>query len=160
MTAYKEKVVVPYTTQQMYDLVAGVERYPEFLPWCIGARILKRDGNILYADLVIGWKVLRERFSSKVVLNPLQSVQFDYTNGPLKYLHGDWRFSPTAQGGTLVEFQVDFEFKSKALSLVMGGVFSELVHRMVGAYEARANQLYGKPKTASFQPVKPLEQKS
>jgi coenzyme Q-binding protein COQ10 len=160
MTAYKEKVSVPYTPQQMYDLVAGVERYPEFLPWCIGARILKRDNNILYADLVIGWKVLRERFSSKVVLNPTSSVQFDYTNGPLKYLHGDWRFTPTAQGGCLVEFQVDFEFKSRALSLVMGGVFSELVHRMVGAYEARANQLYGKPRAVSFQPAQPVEQKS
>jgi len=160
MTAHKEKVVVPYTAQQMYDLVAGVERYPEFLPWCIGARILKREGDVLYAELIIGWKVLRERFSSKVILNPPYSVQFDYTNGPLKYLHGDWRFSPAPQGGTLVEFQVDFEFKSKALSLVMGGVFSELVHRMVGAYEARANQLYGTPRAASFQPVKPLEQKS
>jgi coenzyme Q-binding protein COQ10 len=160
MTAYKERVVVPYTIQQMYDLVAEVERYPEFLPWCIGARILKRETNILYAELIIGWKVLRERFSSKVNLKPPHSVQFDYTNGPLKYLHGDWRFSPEPQGGTLVEFQVDFEFKSKALSLVMGGVFSELVHRMVGAYEARANQLYGKPRAASFQPVKPLEQKS
>ena len=151
---------MPYTAQQMYDLVAGVERYPEFLPWCIGARILKREGDVLYAELIIGWKVLRERFSSKVILNPPYSVQFDYTNGPLKYLHGDWRFSPAPQGGTLVEFQVDFEFKSKALSLVMGGVFSELVHRMVGAYEARANQLYGTPRAASFQPVKPLEQKS
>ena len=160
MTAHKEKVVVPYTAQQMYDLVAQVERYPEFLPWCIGARILKRETNILYAELIIGWKMLRERFSSKVVLNPPHSVQFDYTNGPLKYLHGDWRFTPTPQGGCVVEFQVDFEFKSKALSLVMGGVFSELVHRMVGAYEARANQLYGTPRAASFQPVKPLEQKS
>ena len=59
MTAYKERVVVPYTAQQMYDLVAGVERYPEFLPWCIGARILKREGDVLYAELIIGWKVLR-----------------------------------------------------------------------------------------------------
>jgi coenzyme Q-binding protein COQ10 len=160
MAAHRERVVVPYTIEQMYNLVAGVERYPEFLPWCIGARILKRETNILYAELIIGWKVLRERFTSKVVLKPPYAVEFDYTNGPLKYLHGDWRFSPAPDGATLVEFQVDFEFKSKALSLVMGGVFSELVHRMVGAYEARANQLYGKPKVASFQPVKPLEQKS
>ena len=159
MITHSEQRLLGYRPEQMYDLVADIERYPEFLPWCIGARILKRENNILYADLIIGWKVLRERFSSKVVLNPPHSVQFDYTNGPLKYLHGDWRFSPTPQGGTLVEFQVDFEFKSRALSLVMGGVFSELVHRMVGAYEARANQLYGKSKTASFQPVKPLEQK-
>jgi coenzyme Q-binding protein COQ10 len=160
MTAYREKVVVPYSPQQMYDLVAEVQRYPEFLPWCIGARILRRDGNVLNAELVIGWKILRERFSSKVVLDALHRVQFDYTNGPLKYLHGDWRFTPATQGGTVVEFQVDFEFKSRALSLVMGGVFSELVHRMVGAYEARANQLYGRPHPQSLQPGKPLEQKT
>ncbi len=160
MTAYREKVVVPYSPQQMYDLVAEVQRYPEFLPWCIGARILKREGNVLNAELVIGWKVLRERFSSKVVLDAPRRVQFDYTNGPLKYLHGDWSFTPAAQGGTAVEFKVDFEFKSRALSLVMGGVFSELVHRMVGAYEARANQLYGRSHGHSLQPGKPLEQKT
>jgi coenzyme Q-binding protein COQ10 len=159
MTAHREKVVVPYTVQQMYDLVAEVQRYPEFLPWCIGARILRREGNTLFAELVIGWKVLRERFSSKVVLDAPNRVQFDYTNGPLKYLHGDWRFTPTAQGGCEVEFQVDFEFKSRALSLVMGGVFSELVHRMVGAYTARANQLYAKPRGRLLDPAQPLEQK-
>lgn len=160
MTAYREKVVVPYSPQQMYDLVAEVQRYPEFLPWCIGARILKREGNVLNAELVIGWKVLRERFSSKVVLDAPRRVQFDYTNGPLKYLHGDWSFTPAPQGGTVVEFQVDFEFKSRALSLVMGGVFSELVHRMVGAYEARANQLYGRPDRALAPGVNPLKQKA
>jgi coenzyme Q-binding protein COQ10 len=159
VTSHKEKVVVPYTAAQMYDLVAAVDRYPEFLPWCIGARILKRDQNILYADLIIGWKVLRERFSSKVVLNAPGSVQFDYTNGPLKFLHGDWRFSPAPQGGTLVEFEVDFEFKSRALALVMGGVFSELVHRMVGAFRARADQLYRMPRPASFHGPKAIEQK-
>lgn len=161
MTAHKERVVVPHTPQQMYDLVADVARYPEFLPWCMGARILKRDGNVLFAELVIGWKVIRERFSSKVVLDaPNHRVQFDYTNGPLKYLHGDWRFSPAPQGGTLVEFQVDFEFKSRALSLVMGGVFTELVHRMVGAYKARADQLYGRQRSGSLQAANPLEQES
>jgi coenzyme Q-binding protein COQ10 len=158
MTAHRERVVVSHTPQQMYDLVADVARYPEFLPWCIGARILRRDGNVLFAELVIGWKVLRERFSSKVVLDAPNRVQFDYTNGPLKYLHGDWRFSAAPQGGTLVEFQVDFEFRSRALSLVMGGVFTELVHRMVGAYKARADQLYGQSRAGSLQAGEPLEQ--
>jgi coenzyme Q-binding protein COQ10 len=143
MTSYKERVTLPYTQRQLYDLVAGVEHYPEFLPWCIGARILRREGNILYADLVIGWKIIRERFSSKVVLDEPNQVHFEYANGPLKYLHGDWRFLPAPGGATDVSFEVDFEFKSRALSIVMGGVFSELVHRMVGAYEARAAQLYG-----------------
>ena len=143
MTAYSERRVLPYTPQQMFDLVAGVEQYPEFLPWCIGARILRRQDNMLFADLIIGWKVLREKFSSKVVLDEPSAVHFDYMNGPLKYLHGEWRFTPAECGGTLVEFKVDFEFKSRTLAAIMGGVFSELVHRMVGAFEARARALYG-----------------
>ena len=142
MTAYSERRVLPYARRQIYDLVAGVDRYPEFLPWCIGARILRRQENMLFADLIIGWKILREKFSSKVVLDEPSTIHFDYMNGPLKYLHGDWRLSE-APGGTLVEFQVDFEFKSRALAAIMGGVFSELVHRMVGAFEARAKALYG-----------------
>jgi coenzyme Q-binding protein COQ10 len=144
MTTYNERVVLPYTPQQMFDLVGGVERYPEFLPWCVGARILRRENNLIHADLVIGWKIIRERFSSKVVLKAPSEIHFEYANGPLKYLNGDWRFTPAADGRTLVEFQVDFEFKSKTLAMVMGGVFSELVRRMVGAFEARAKQLYGR----------------
>jgi coenzyme Q-binding protein COQ10 len=142
MTAYKEHIVLPYTPEQMFDLVSGVEHYPDFLPWCVGARILKREGDVIYADLVIGWKIIREKFRSKVVLKAPAEIHFEYANGPLKYLNGDWRFT-VAPGGTLVEFKVDFEFKSRTLAMVMGGVFSELVHRMVGAFEARAKQLYG-----------------
>ena len=143
MTAYSERRHLPYTREQIFDLVATVDRYPEFLPWCIGARILRRHENTLFADLIIGWKILREKFSSKVVLDEPNAIHFDYMNGPLKYLHGDWRFVEASSGGTMVEFQVDFEFKSRALAAVMGGVFSELVHRMVGAFEARARILYG-----------------
>ncbi len=134
---------MPYTQQQIYDIVAAVDRYPEFLPWCIGSRILRREGNLVYADLIIGWKVIRERFSSKVELTPSSAIHFEYTNGPLKYLRGDWRFTAEPAGGTRVEFDINFEFKSRALEMVMGGVFSELVHRMVGAFAARAAALYG-----------------
>ena len=160
MTSYKERALLPYTQQQMFDLVAEVERYPEFLPWCIGARILRRENNVLYADLVIGWKILREKFTSKVVLGAPNEVHFEYMNGPLKFLHGHWRFTPEESGKTRVDFEVDFEFKSRTLSMVMGGVFSELVHRMVGAYEARARQLYGPRRAGLTQPPQPLEQKS
>jgi coenzyme Q-binding protein COQ10 len=159
MTAYKERVVLPYTPRQMFDLVAEVERYPEFLPWLVGARILRREENLIYADLVIGWKIIRERFSSKVVLKAPSDIHFEYANGPLKYLNGDWRFTPQDGGGTLVEFQVDFEFKSRTLAMVMGGVFSELVRRMVGAFEARARQLYGRHELRLAKPPGALEQK-
>jgi len=160
MTSYSERQILPYPPRQIFDLVAEVERYPEFLPWCIGARITGRDNNIVYADLIIGWKILRERFSSKVMLSRPTSIQFDYTNGPLRYLHGEWRFTPHVGGGTLVEFKVDFEFKSRALALVMSGVFSELVHRMVGAFEARAAALYGSSKPDSARAAQALQQKS
>lgn len=164
MTAYSERRVLPYTPRQIFDLVAEVDRYPEFLPWCIGARILRRQDNMLFADLIIGWKVIREKFSSKVVLDEPSTVHFDYMNGPLKYLHGDWRFIESKSGGTLVEFQVDFEFKSRALAAVMGGVFSELVHRMVGAFEARARSLYGSGlntgTSASAEAAQALKQKA
>jgi coenzyme Q-binding protein COQ10 len=143
MTEYSERRMLPYTPRQLFELVAEVDRYPEFLPWCIGARILRRHDNMLFADLIIGWKILREKFSSKVVLDEPHAIHFDYMNGPLKYLHGDWRFTEVKSGGTLVEFKVDFEFKSRTLAAVMGGVFSELVHRMVGAFEARARALHG-----------------
>lgn len=163
MTAYSERRVLLYPRRQIYELVAAVDRYPEFLPWCIGARILRRQGNLLFADLIIGWKILREKFSSKVVLDELNAIHFDYMNGPLKYLHGDWRFSDASSGGTLVEFQVDFEFKSRALAAIMGGVFSELVHRMVGAFETRAQALYGadpQSGTPSAKIAQPFEQKA
>jgi coenzyme Q-binding protein COQ10 len=159
MTAYSEHVKLPYTPTQMFDLVAGVERYPEFLPWCVGARILKRDKNMIHADLVIGWKIIRERFSSRVVLKAPSEIHFEYANGPLKYLNGDWRFTADADGGTLVDFKVDFEFKSRTLAMVMGGVFSELVRRMVGAFEARAKQLYGHQPARLKQPPGAVEQK-
>jgi coenzyme Q-binding protein COQ10 len=160
MTVFHDRAHLPYTPQQVFDLVAGIERYPDFLPWCVGARILRRENNIVYADLVIGWKILRERFSSKVVLTEPSAIHFDYANGPLKYLHGEWRFTPDPRGGTLVEFKVDFEFKSRALALVMGGVFSELVHRMVGAFEARARQLYGASSARLSEPRQPFQQKA
>ena len=164
MTTYSERQVLPYTPQQMFDLVAKVERYPEFLPWCVGSRISKRDRNVIYADLIIGWKVIREKFGSKVTLVEPSAVHFDYFNGPLKYLHGHWSFTPTAGGGTLVDFHVDFDFKSRMLSTVMGGVFGELVHRMVGAFEARARALYGIDRPAasarSTKPVEPLKKKA
>jgi coenzyme Q-binding protein COQ10 len=159
MTSYHERVTLPYTQKQLFDLVAEVDRYPEFLPWCIGSRILRRENNVLHADLVIGWKILRERFRSRVVLDEPNGVEFEYTNGPLKYLKGDWRFTQDP-AGTTISFAVDFEFKSRALSMVMGGVFSELVHRMVGAYESRAVQLYGRPqKPALRQTPQPRQQK-
>ncbi len=143
MPTHAEKRRLPYRPDQLYDLVAGVERYPEFLPWCKASRITGRDGNIFYADLVVAFKVFRERFSSKVVLDPKQAVHVEYINGPFRYLNNHWRFEPADDGACVVDFYVDFEFRSRILQNLIGLLFNEAVSRMVGAFEVRARQLYG-----------------
>ncbi|WP_207459611.1 type II toxin-antitoxin system RatA family toxin [Azospirillum sp. SYSU D00513] len=143
MPTHAEQKVLPYTPEQMYRLVADVERYPEFLPWCMAARIRRREGNVLYADLVIGFKMVRERFTSRVELNePGCRIDVQYTEGPFQYLNNHWIFKPHEKG-CCVDFFVDFEFRSKMLQKIMGLLFNEAVRRMVQAFETRANQLYG-----------------
>jgi coenzyme Q-binding protein COQ10 len=143
MPTHAEKRVLPYTPEQMYDLVADIEKYPEFLPWCLAARIRKREGNVVYADLIIGFKMIRERFTSRVELNPPDRINVAYSEGPFSYLNNHWIFSPTENGGCLIDFYVDFEFRSKMLQKIIGVLFNEAVRRMVAAFETRARQLYG-----------------
>src|SRR5918912_14920 len=141
MPTHAEKRRLPYRPEQMFDLVAGVDRYPEFLPWCKAARITKREGDVLHADLVIAFKVFRERFSSKVTLHPKSQIDVEYINGPFRYLNNHWKFEPAPEG-CVVDFYVDFEFRSRILQNLIGLLFNEAVHRMVAAFEARARQLY------------------
>ena len=149
MPMHAEQKVLPYTPEQMYRLVADVERYPEFLPWCMASRIRRREGNVLYADLVIGFKMVRERFTSRVELNePACRIDVQYTEGPFQYLNNHWIFRPHEKG-CCVDFFVDFEFRSKMLQKIMGLLFNEAVRRMVQAFETRANQLYGGATPAS-----------
>jgi len=143
MPTHAEKRVLPYKPEQMYDLVADIEKYPEFLPWCLAARIRKREGNVVYADLIIGFKMIRERFTSRVTLSPPDRIDVSYTEGPFSYLNNHWIFNPTENGGCLIDFYVDFEFKSKMLQKIIGVLFNEAVRRMVTAFETRARQLYG-----------------
>tara|TARA_E500000305_G_scaffold83659_1_gene69456 strand:- start:39 stop:476 length:438 start_codon:yes stop_codon:yes gene_type:complete len=143
MPTHAEQRVVPFAPEQLFDLIADIQRYPEFLPWCVGARIRKRDGNRIVADLVIGYKLIRERFTSTVTLSPEQNrIDVEYTDGPFKYLNNHWVFEPHSDG-CLIDFYVDFEFRSKMLQKIIEVFFNEAVRRMVGAFEARAHELYG-----------------
>lgn len=146
MPTHSEKRFLPYTPEQMFQLVALVERYPEFLPWCMGARIRKRTSALIVADLMIGFKMVRETFTSTVLLVPPGRIEVTYAEGPFKYLRSYWVFEP-ANGGCMLDFYVDFEFNSKLLQRIIEVLFSEAVQRMVGAFETRAHQLYG-PATA------------
>lgn len=143
MAKYAEQRLLPYTPEQLFDLVADIERYPEFLPWCIGARIRSRSPDQVKADLAIGFKMYRERFTSVVDLDAPARIDVTYSEGPFRYLHNHWKFEPGPNGGCIVDFYVDFEFKSKMLQRLIEVLFSEAVRRMVAAFESRARQLYG-----------------
>ncbi|MGI9436161.1 MAG: type II toxin-antitoxin system RatA family toxin [Geminicoccaceae bacterium] len=143
MPTHAEKRHLPYSQKQLFDLVAEVDRYPEFLPWCTACRITKRDGNMFLADLVVRFKVFTERFHSKVTLHKHEQIDVEYIDGPFRYLNNHWRFIPEDDGSCVIDFFVDFEFRSKVLQALIGLLFNEAVSRMVGAFEARARDLYG-----------------
>ncbi|WP_333668582.1 type II toxin-antitoxin system RatA family toxin [Elioraea tepidiphila] len=142
MPTHAQKQFMPYAPDQLFDLVADVGRYPEFLPWCVGARVRERTETLLVADLVIGFKVFRERFTSHVTLERPNHIHVRYLEGPFRYLNNHWRFIPE-NDGTLVDFYVDFEFRSKILQAAIGLVFNEAVRLMVHAFERRARRIYG-----------------
>ncbi len=143
MPTHAEKRKLPYTPEQLFELVAAVERYPEFLPWCIASRITRRDGDVFYADLVIGFKMIRERFTSRVTTHRPDHIHVEYLSGPMKYLSNHWRFLPEADGGCTIDFFVEFEFRNPVIQKLMEVFFNEAVRRMVAAFEARAIALYG-----------------
>jgi coenzyme Q-binding protein COQ10 len=145
MPTHAEKKLLPYSQAQLFDLVADIERYPEFLPWCVGARIRERKGDEILGDLLIGYKMVRERFTSRVVLYRPDRIDVSYSEGPFKYLNNHWLFVAQDDGGCLIDFYVDFEFRSRMLQKIIAVFFNEAVKRMVSAFEARAHQLYGEP---------------
>lgn len=147
MPSHSETRFMPYSPRQMYDLVADVGRYPEFLPWCAAARIRSRtrqgESEVMEAELVISFKVFRERFGSRVVLWPDDmAIDTEYLDGPFKHMKSNWTFAP-AEGGCSVSFHVDFEFKNAILRRIIGVVFNEAMQRIVRAFERRAAELYG-----------------
>ncbi|MEV8465544.1 type II toxin-antitoxin system RatA family toxin [Fluviibacterium sp. DFM31] len=148
MPRHAEKRHMPYSADQMYALVADVAAYPDFLPWCAAARIRARtpqgDAEVMEADLVISFKVFRERFGSRVTLwAEARKIDTEYLDGPFKFLKSHWVFEPAEDGGCNVDFFVDFEFKNRVLQKVIGVVFHEAMQRIVRAFEDRAKALYG-----------------
>ncbi|MGE0667410.1 MAG: type II toxin-antitoxin system RatA family toxin [Sphingomonadales bacterium] len=146
MHRHAEKRVLPHSAEQMFAVVADVDHYDEFLPWCTGVRIFKREEHMFLADLMIGYKAIREKFTSKVELFPHERIKVTYLGGPLRHLHNDWRFIPNDDGSSTVDFCIEFEFRSRLLERMIGGLFDEIVKRMVSAFVARADALYGSEK--------------
>jgi coenzyme Q-binding protein COQ10 len=148
MPTHSETKRLPYTARQMYDLVADVGSYPKFLPWNSAARIRSRrpvagGGEVLEADLVISFKVFRERFTSRVTLRPEEGrIETEYLDGPFHHMHSTWAFRDIP-GGCEVDFHVDFEFRNAILQGIIGLVFNDAMQRVVRAFERRAAALYG-----------------
>ena len=143
MPRHTETRNLPYTPEQMFDLVADVKRYQEFLPWVAATRIRSDTPNLMVADLVVGFKSLKETFTSRVEKNRPAAITVDYIEGPLKHLHNSWKFRPDGKGGTDIDFCVDFAFRSRIFETIAGQMFDRALRRMIGAFETRAHELYG-----------------
>ena len=146
MTSHAETKYLPYTAQEMFDLVADISSYPEFLPWCAAARVRKevQKGEVrqIEADLVISFKVFREKFGSRVLLDASNLIiETQYIDGPFRHMHSVWSFKASEQGCE-VKFKVDFEFKNAVLQSIIGLVFNDAMQRIVTAFERRAAGLY------------------
>ena len=142
MPRHSETKFLPYTPEQLFDLVADVGNYDKFLPWVVAVRVRSSSETETIADLVVGFNAFKERFTSRVHKDRPERICVDYIEGPLKFLHNEWKFEPTS-GGTKVHFSVDFAFKSRLFESLAGQMFDRALRRMTNAFEERAAVLYG-----------------
>ena len=143
MPRHSETRYLPYTPEQLFEMVADVASYDEFLPWVVAVRIRSSSETETVADLVVGFNAFKERFTSRVVKKRPTSICVDYIEGPLKYLHNEWEFERADDGGTNLQFSVDFAFKSRLFETLAGQMFDRALRRMTSAFERRAAALYG-----------------
>ena len=142
---HHEKRTVPYSDEQMFALVADVERYPEFLPWCAATRIRAREENTFTADLIAAFGALREQFTSRVSLDSAaKTITIEYIDGPFQHLTNRWHFTPAGQGCE-IDFDIDFRFKSRTLNTLIAGMFARAVEKMTSSFVTRAHTLYAAP---------------
>ena len=143
MPSHVQQRVVSYTPEQMFDIVADIESYPQFLPWCVAATTRDGGGNVIFADMTIGFKMFRERFTTRDVLERPNRIEIVHHRGPFRYLDSFWTFEPDGDGQCRVGFAINFEFRSFLFERMMGMVFNEAVRFMVTAFEKRARVLHG-----------------
>ncbi len=143
MTSHHEIQHSPYTPEQLYTLVADVERYPEFLPWCRAARVFEQDDKKMVAELVISFKHITEQYTSEITLDKPNEIHVKMIRGPFSHLTNDWKFLAREDGGTDIDFSLDFKFKSIILDKLIGAFFTRATHKMVEAFKKRADALYG-----------------
>ena len=149
MPTLRQQHSSPYSPQQLFALVADVESYPQFLPWCRAARILSRGEGEFSAELIIAFKHISESYTSRVALFPAapcggpSRIEVTMTRGPFSHLVNNWDFVPQPDGGTQVDFYIDFGFRSRLLEKLIGPLFGAAAEKMGGAFQSRADALYG-----------------
>lgn len=143
MPHHHERRSLPHSAAQMYDLVADVKNYAEFLPWVSAIRVRQDEETEMLADMIVGFKSLRETFSSRVLKTPKTRIVVDYLDGPMKHLHNEWKFEDLPGGGSTVDFTVDFSFRNIVFETLAGQFFDSALRKMTGAFTERADQLYG-----------------
>jgi coenzyme Q-binding protein COQ10 len=152
MPGIRETRRLPYSCEQMFDLVADVGRYGEFLPWVIATRVRSDSETEMIADMVVGFKAIRESFTSRVIKDRPREIEVIYLDGPLSDLDNVWTFREAADGGCEIDFAVDFTFKNRIFERIAGQYFDRAFRKMVAAFEKRADELYGS-KSSSAQSV-------
>ena len=143
MPGIRETRRLPYSAEQMFDLVADVARYPEFLPWVVATRVRSDDGHEMVADMLVGFKALREKFTSRVLKDRANRLEVIYMDGPMRDLDNVWHFRNLPEGGCEIDFCVDFTFKNKMFEMLAGQYFDRAFRKLVAAFETRADELYG-----------------
>lgn len=149
MPGIRETRQMPYSAEQMFDLVADVRRYPEFLPWILATRVRSDDGTVMIADMLVGFKAIREKFTSRVEKDRPRTIRVQYVDGPLRDLDNLWHFRALDDASCEIEFCVDFTFKNRIFEALAGQYFDRAFRKMVNAFEARAAELYGQPREAA-----------
>jgi coenzyme Q-binding protein COQ10 len=149
MPGLRETRRMPYSAEQMFDLVADVKRYPEFLPWVVATRITSNNDHEMVADMLVGFKAIREKFTSRVTKQRPRVIQVQYVDGPLRDLDNRWQFRPLDAHSCELDFAVDFSFKNRVFEAIAGQYFDRAFRKMVAAFERRAAELYGQPQIAS-----------
>jgi coenzyme Q-binding protein COQ10 len=146
MPTHSETRILPYSAEQMFNLVMEIDKYPEFLPWCIGARINSKSKNDLDADVLIGYKMFREKFSSRVHFTKPKEIEVEYLKGPMRHLHNKWVFKDLRDNQCQIDFYVDFSLKTKLFENLIDQFFQKALMKMINAFEGRAMEIYGAEK--------------
>ncbi len=149
MPSIRETRQLPYSREQMFDLVADVASYPDFLPWVIATRVRSDSEVEMDADMVVGFKAIREKFTSRVTKQRPESIEVAYIDGPLKDLDNRWKFTELPSGGCEIDFYVEFAFRSAVFEALAGQYFDRAYRKLMQAFEERADELYGNSATAA-----------